>query len=74
MKCICDMYLCSCAVEDGLGGYKLAVTVARFTSELSANSKASIQQVAPEMILLLPVITITQCSVERKYKCTFYDT
>ena len=42
------LYLCYCAVEKG--GYKLAVTVARFTSQSSANSKPSIQQVPPEII------------------------
>ena len=68
VRCICKMYLCSCAVEDGLGGYKLAVTVARFTPGLSANSKPSIQQVPPEIILLLA--TIAQSNVKRNYGCT----
>ena len=56
---------------DGLGGYKLAVTVARFTSELSTNSKSSIQ---PSCNNTGGTTTIIACTGKGKYRCAINDT
>ena len=89
-RCICEMYLCRCAVVDGLGGYKLAMTVARFTSELSTNSKSAIQPscnntgttntgTTNSKSSIQPSCdntgtTIIACTGKGKYRCAINDT